>query len=322
MTRRALALLAAVSLPGCRSAPSNTISPVDRPSAVVAAESLAAAAVRAEHRIRPDTIPVRTVGVAPFVVQAADTALAALGYGLADLLMTDLAQSRQLTIVERLRLDAMLRELDLARAGLVDSTTAPRVGRLVGARRLVVRAVAEAPGVDELLMEARVADATTSQARGAVSGRAPAARILDAEKALAMQLFAELGVTLTPAERAAVERNRTGNLAALLAYSRGARAEVEGQYGEALGAYREAARLDPTFAAPNARVEQVRGYSAPPSSSIGRFPGLTRATAVATERINAGVIPTVGGTLTTGGLADPSYPSPTVRTVVTITTIP
>jgi len=263
----------------------------------------------------------RTVGVAPFVVQAADTNLSALGYGLADLLMTDLAQSRQLTIVERLQLDALLRELDLARAGRVDTTTAPRVGRLVGARRLVVGAVAEAPGAGELVMEARVADAATSRARGAVSGRAPATRILEAEKSLAMQLFAELGVTLTPAEREAVERNRTGNLAALLAYSRGARAEVEGQYGEAMRAYREAARLDPAFSAPKARVEQLHEYSAP-SFSSGRFAGLTRATAVATERVNAGVIPTVGGALTTGGLADPSYPSPTVRTVVTVTTIP
>jgi TolB-like protein len=262
------------------------------------------------------------VAVAPFAVTATDTSLAPLGDGLADLLMTDLAQSSQLTVVERLQLDALLRELELSRSGGVDTATAPRVGRLVGARRLVVGAVAQAPGAQELVVEARVADAVTSETNGAVSGRAAAARILDAEKALAMQLFKELGVTLTPAEQAAVERNRTGNLAALLAYGRGVRAEVEGRYGDAQNSYREAGRLDPTFSAPNARAERVRSYTAVAGTSSQTATTLPRAVSVTTERVNAGAIPPVGGLAPRGGLADPAYPSPTVSVIVRVTTPP
>jgi TolB-like protein len=276
--------------------------------------------VRNEQRLQADTLPARTVAVAPFAVEAADTSLAPLGDGLADLLMTDLAQSRQLTVVERLQLDALLRELELARSGRVDTATAPRVGRLVGARRLVVGALAQRPGDQELVVEARVADAATSQTRGAVSGRAAADRILDAEKALAMQLFTELGVTLTPAEQAAVQRNRTGNLAALLAYSRGVRAEIEGRYPDAENAYLEAGRLDPTFSASKARAERVRSYTAVASGQTATT--LNRAVSVTTERVNAGAIPPVGGLAPRSGVADPAYPSPTVSVIVRVTTPP
>jgi TolB-like protein len=321
---RVPALLAPAALLACGSSGWMAVdaAPTQRSSAVAVAESLAAAAVRNEQQLRADTLPARTVAVAPFAVEAADSTLAPLGDGLADLLMSDLAQSRQLTVVERLRLDALLRELELARSGRVDTATAPRVGRLVGARRLVVGAVAQPPGAQELVLEARVADAATSETRGAVSGRAAVARILDAEKALAMQLFAELGVTLTPAERAAVERNRTGNLAALLAYSRGVRAEVEWRYGDAVNAYREAGRLDPTFSAPNTRAEQVRAYTMVPTTSGAGAGVVPRAVAVTTERVNAGAIPPVGGLAPRTGLADPAYPAPTVRVVVTVTTPP
>jgi TolB-like protein len=277
--------------------------------------------VRNEQRLQTDSLPARTVAVAPFAVQAADSSLAPLGDGLADLLMTDLAQSHQLTVVERLQLDALLRELELARAGRVDTATAPRVGRLVGARRLDVGAVAQPAGGQELVVEARVADAATSQTRGAVSGRAAATRILDAEKALVMQLFDELGVTLTPAEQAAVERNRTGNLAALLAYSRGVRAEVEGRYGDAENSYREAGRLDPTFAASSARAERVHSYTTAATSAQSAAT-LPRAVSVTTERVNAGAIPPVGGLAPRSGLADPAYPSPTVSVIVRVTTPP
>jgi TolB-like protein len=116
-------------------------------------------------------IPDRTVGVPPLAISASDTSIAALSYGLADLLATDLARSSRLTVVDRMRLDAVLRELKLANSGNVDAGTAPRVGRILGARRLVVGAVAQLPGGD-LSINARVADVTTGGVAKAVSAHA------------------------------------------------------------------------------------------------------------------------------------------------------
>jgi hypothetical protein len=95
----------------------------------------------------------------------------------------------------------------------------------------------------------------------AASADARLADVLDAEKALVFQLFDRLGVTLTPAERAAVEQRPTSNLAALLAYGRAVRHEVQGRYAPAAAEYARAARLDPGFAMAQTRLFDVRTHA-------------------------------------------------------------
>ena len=48
----------------------------------------------------------------------------AVGYGLADLLTTDLAQSKKLQVVDRVQVNAVLREIGLVDAGRIDSNSA------------------------------------------------------------------------------------------------------------------------------------------------------------------------------------------------------
>ena len=60
-------------------------------------------------------------------------------------------------------------------------------------------------------------------------------------------MFTALGITLTPAERAAIEAAPTRNVAALLAYSRGVRDETFARYGAAAQQYRAALQADPNF---------------------------------------------------------------------------
>lgn len=211
------------------------------------ADSAAKAAIAAERSLDPATLPARSVGVAPLFVAGDDTALAPLGYGLADLLITDLARSAQLEVVDRVRVDALLQELHLAGSGRVDSTSAPRVGKLVGARRLVNGGLMRGPG-SGIVITARVADAAQGTLVGQpITARTSLSDLLDAEKALAFRLFDALGVTLTPAERAAVEQRPTRYLAAFLAYSRGVRAEALGDLVAARAYYEDALAIDPGF---------------------------------------------------------------------------
>jgi TolB-like protein len=240
-------VLAACQLGTPVTTPEPTPKPVD-PAVVAAREAL-----RREATIDVGAIPERAIAVPPLTVRSADTALAPLGYGLADMLMTDLAHSAQVVVVERSRLDAMLRELQLVQAGQVDSTQAPRVGRLLGARRLVVGALTDR-GNGEFGIDTRVANTVSGTLDHAMSARAPLAAIFDAEKALAFRLLDQLGVTLTPAERAAIEQRPTSNVTAMLAYSRGVRDEAFGQYASAAANYRAAVVADPGFGAARTRL--------------------------------------------------------------------
>jgi TolB-like protein len=299
---------------GCR-APT-TERPV--PDRVSAAEAAARSAIANERSLNASSFPERSVGVAPFAVSASDSAIAPLAYGLADILITDLQRSGQLQLVDRLRLDALLREVQLVEAGRVDATSAPRVGKLVGARRLVLGSLAQRPG-GQIVIDARIADVSTSEVRTAVSSSAPLADVLAAEKEIAIRLLGQLGVNLTPAARAAIEERPTRNIAALLAYGRAVRFGVGGDYPNAAAEYRTALRLDPGFALAGQRLSELPGESSTDARS-----SIARATGMALDRINPVFFsPLAGGPRAgAGGLADPSFPSQTVIVLVTITTPP
>jgi len=264
------------------------------------ADAAARAAIAAERSIDPTKIPDRAVGVPPMAITASDTTLSALGYGLSDLLANDLARSSRLTVVERLQFDAVLRELNLARSGAVDTSTAPRLGRIIGARRLIIGGVRQLPGGD-VQITAQVADVVTHRVTTAVSARAPLSRIAEAETQLAFQIFNALGVTLTPAERAAIEQAPTRNIAALLAYSRGVREESYGRYGAAAQQYRAALAADPNFTEAGLRIMtigagQVAAAAPTPNRKATRAaPSGNRAAQMAASSVNSSLADLVDG---------------------------
>jgi TolB-like protein len=231
------------------------------------ADAAAKAAIASERSLDAGRFPPKSVGVAPLYVASGDTMLAPLGYGLADLLITDLSRSAQLQVVDRVRVDALLKELHLASNGRVDSASAPRVGKLVGARRLVNGALGTAPN-GGIVVNTRIADAAEGKLVGApITEQTSLNDILDAEKTLALRLFEALGVTLTPAERAAVEQRPTRYLSAFLAYSKGVRAEALGNLPDASAYYESALLIDPGFRLASTRLSgvQAAGSTASPS---------------------------------------------------------
>jgi TolB-like protein len=321
----AIAVIAGMALGACRAPVRSSPSP----DPVAEAQAAAQRSIAGEANLNPAAFPARSLGVMPFAVAAGDTLIAPLGYGLADILITDLQRSGQLQLVDRLRLDALLREVKLVEAGRVDPESAPRVGKLVGARRLVLGSLAQGAG-GQLTVSARIADVTTGQVRDAVSASAPLADILAAEKALAVRLLTELGINLSPAARVRIEERPTRNISALLAYGRAVRYEVFGDYPRAATEYRSALTLDPSFALAGERLAAVPGTSPPPtlraSASADRSArsNTARASSVATDRVNPVFFSPLGGgpRAGAGNPADPTFPSTIVIVLVTITTPP
>ena len=250
-----------------------------RAVAITNADRSAKSALENENKLDPGKIPARSFAVLPFSVAPGDSLLAPLGFGLADLLVSDLSKSPQLRLVERLQTNAMLRELSLVDEGVTDPKQAPRVGRLVGARRLLLGGVARGAG-GTIRLTARVVDVIAGTVQELVSADAPLDRVIDAEKALALQLFERLGITLTPAERQRVEQKQTTQLSALVAYGRGVQAEAKGDAPGATAAFEEASRLDAAFAA-------ARGQLAAAPAASHRSSSLARVVDLSAQAINA-----------------------------------
>lgn len=272
-------VLAAVWL--CAACASN---PATRRATLIAdADRAAKAALENESTLDVGKIPARTFAVLPFAVAATDTLLQPLSFGLADLLIGDLAKSPELRLVERLQTNAMLRELSLVDAGVTDPAQAPRVGKLVGARRILIGEAARGNG-GTVRLAARVVDVVGASVLDIVSAEAPIDRVIDAEKELALLILERLGIRLTPAQRARVEQRQTTQLAALVAYGRGVQAEAKGDAAGASAAFEEASRLDAAFAA-------ARTHGAPaPAAAAQRAASIARVVEVTTQAINAPVI--------------------------------
>lgn len=263
---------------------------------------------------------VDALGVPPFAWNGADPRLNALGYAMADLLITDLARSRALQLVERARLGEILAELDLAATGRVDSSSAPRVGKLLQARRLILGTVDTLPS-GEFRLSVRVADVETGAITQALDARAAATELLAAEKVIVYRLFDALGVSVTPAERAAIDAQRpAASLAALVAYGEGVQAELSGDVRRAFSAYSNASLLAPELTLARERASALRPVAnaeGAPSLSPGVRP-ISAAVAGAVDRLNRPLDLFTTYTRPLSGPGDPAFPSTVVTIVIEV----
>jgi hypothetical protein len=148
----------------------------------------------------------------------------------------------------------------------VSPETVVKGGRILGAGRIVQGQV---EGTEAALrLQAAVVDASTA---GAIVGRAEGQdalrRLFDLEKKMALDIYAAMGVQLTSAEIARVNRKPTDNIQAILAYGRGLEAGDAGNYSQAAREFEQAARLDGSFAAAREGAARARGLAVAAATS-------------------------------------------------------
>lgn len=211
-----------------------------------------------ESTLRNTAPQPRTVAVFPFQYTGDDESLRPLGRALAEMLTTDLSQTTRLSVLERLQVQMLLDEMQLAQGGLADPATAVRSGQLLGAERVVQGALAgsqEAVALDAAIVRVGASQDAPLESR-TVSERDALARLLDAEKRLALSIYEQLGVQLTPAERQRVNQRATDNVQALLAYGMGLEAADAGNHEQATQHFQRAVQIDPGFSAARQAGEQ------------------------------------------------------------------
>jgi len=140
-----------------------------------------------------------TVAVFPFANAAGIGELENLGEAMAALLQTHLATVQGVTVVSRENVGAVLEELRLGLAGVLDEATVKRVGRILGADLFVMGSVVESGG--RLRAVARVVDARSGVLLQAPTAEGPRDRPQEVEQRLLDGLLPALGLSLSPAQR-------------------------------------------------------------------------------------------------------------------------
>jgi tetratricopeptide (TPR) repeat protein len=203
------------------------------------------AAIRRERNLETSDIQPNTLAVLYFVSSDESAEADALSKGIAEMIITDLSQVKQLNIVERLQLEKLLSEMQLGRSGLTDPNTIPRYGKLLKANTLVSGAFSIS-GAD-LHLTTSLADITASRSFEADRFSGMLENIFTLEKDIVMGILEQLGIVLSSSEQALVMQMHTKNFDAFLAYCYGLDLMDQGRYSGAVTRFQEAITLDPNF---------------------------------------------------------------------------
>jgi len=209
-------------------------------------EQEAEAAVAGESGINVDTIPKHTLVVAGFDGSNLPDEIAPLARGITALTSQDLAKVNSLTVLDRMKLDLIMKELELGQSGYVDPTTAPRVGKLMGSGRIVT-GTALSLGDDGLKLDGVLVNTFDSSSSRTRSIEGKLEDFFQIQKDFVFSLIENMGITLSQAERDAIEEVPTESYVAFLAYCRGLEYQSRGQHGEAKQEFITAQEADKGF---------------------------------------------------------------------------
>jgi len=205
-------------------------------------------AITHEAEIETAEIPQNTVAVTDFDGSQLPPETAPIAVGLAELTASDLAKVRSLRVVERMKLDVLLGELQLGQTGLVEPGQAPRMGKLLGSSRLVTGTVTGL-GDDRIRLDGAIVSTVDSTTKVPEPSEGELRRFFEVQKNLVFKVIDEMGVELTAEERDAIRTVPTENYLAFLAYCRGLDYSRRGMYQAAESEFGQAVQLDPKFGA-------------------------------------------------------------------------
>jgi TolB-like protein len=174
----------------------------------------------------------RTLAVLNFDNNTGRTDYDAMGRGLAAMMITDLSASPDLRLVERERMQDVLKEQEMQRSRMFDSTTAVKAGRLLGAEFIATGSIAAA--APELRIDLRVIRVETGQVVKAARVTGPEDKLFDLERELADHVLEDLDIALSPESEALLrkrqEANRELGVSSFKALSNGLAAMDAGDY--------------------------------------------------------------------------------------------
>ncbi len=121
--------------------------------------------------------------------------LARLKKGLADMLISDLSKINMLNVIERVRLEEILKEQKLNNSKEFDASTASKVGKLLGVQYILTGAFFDLMG--SMRMDARIIDVETGKIIKSEGIDGATNTFFDLEKKLVVKIASGLNVDLT-----------------------------------------------------------------------------------------------------------------------------
>ncbi|MBC2710070.1 MAG: hypothetical protein HGJ94_03400 [Desulfosarcina sp.] len=232
-------------------------------------------ALAQEATLNAAQMPGNTLSVLYFSNTTGQPALDVLQKGLAFMLMTDLSKIKDLVLVERVKLQALVEEMGLGVSGLVETGSAPRLGQLLGARFLVSGDITGdagtgAPGgqVDEgaisraletsIQIDPGLLDVPAGQTANLPRVDGLVSTLFQIEKEMLFSIVEQLEISLSENEKVALRVPMTTNGRALYYFFMGLTYSDMGIYDRAGSYYQKANQADPGLKSATNALKELR----------------------------------------------------------------
>lgn len=209
--------------------------------------------VKEETAAVVDHVP-KTMAILPFENNSVTDPdkFAPLSKGLSAMLITDLKNSgTSLKLIEREKIQSLLKEVALSQSGSVDQATAVKAGKMLGAQSIVFGSFMVLG--NKVRMDTRIIKVETSEVMMAESITGESDAFMNLAMELAGKIAKSMKVSFNP-----VTVKGEGDINAALYFSKGLDALDRGDKKEAIRLFSKSIELDPAY---KAQVDNVKGLN-------------------------------------------------------------
>lgn len=217
-------------------------------------------ALQQEKTLKTTTEP-NTLAVLYFHNQTGWSKLDLLQKGLTLMLITDLSKIKEIKVLERVKMQALVEELGLGISGLVEAKTFPRVGRLLGAQHLVGGDIVKGK-MENFQFKSDLLKVPTQRAFGqAMAEGKLLSELFRMEKDLVFEIIKLLKIELLSELRKELEKPLTTSTEALFYFFQGIKYSDWGDFDKAKESHVAALNEDPDFALAAEAIQEIESLS-------------------------------------------------------------
>ncbi len=177
---------------------------------------------------------------------------------LAAMVISDLAKIDSISIVERIKLQSLFFEMGLGQTGIVDPSTAPRVGHLIGAENLVVGTLSSG----SIRADTSLASTTKGEVLGNAAITVGQDEFFNLPREIAINVAKLAGIKLTEEQLKLFGKEHTKSYEAVISYGNALIALDSDNWKDAKKFFEKAVAADPQW------ILALEGYqSCPPEGS-------------------------------------------------------
>jgi len=180
----------------------------------------------------------------------------ALERGIAGMMISELSQNPAARVVERQEIQRLVDEQNLGAQGRVDPQTAAKVGKLVGARYVVLGTFVDFYG--DFRVDLRLVNTETSEIIKVESDRMQRDHLFDIIRSLATRLMKDVNLPPLPKNVSDQRMSRQVPTEALTYYSRALLYQDRGQKDKAIDMYNKALAVFPEYAEAQTGLQRVK----------------------------------------------------------------